>query len=103
MFEQIRLFHLLSVIERKHRIFELDSSCRALLDIVIQRELSGRTTVAEDLMAGSDMSRATVYRKIHSLKQNGALVEMWLDQKLTYGVGANVRDFCSEINTLSSK
>ena len=102
MFEKIKIFHLLSIIERKHRIFDLDSGCRSLLDVVIQRELRGEKTVSEDLIQSSDMSRATVYRKIHFLKENGALVEVWSDHKLTYVVGANVKNFCEDIITLAN-
>ena len=48
----IRLFHLLSIIERKHGLAELDPPCRSLLDIVTQREIAGIETTAEDLVGG---------------------------------------------------
>ena len=100
MLDKIKIFHLLSILERKHRLFDLDSGCRSLLDVVVQRELKGERTVSDDLIQVSDMSRATVYRKIHFLKENGALVEQWYDQKLTYIVGTNVKEFCEEIATI---
>eukprot|EP01037_Dinobryon_pediforme_P011869 gene11869-11957_t len=84
-------------LERKHGLFELDATCRALVETVFERESRGETTVAEDLIEASDMSRATVYRKIKTLTENGALVEAWADHRLTYVIGANVREFCNEI------
>ena len=88
----------LMALERKHGLFELDATCRALVETVFERELRGETTVAEDLIGASDMSRATVYRKIKALTENGALVEVWSDHRLTYIIGTNVREFCNEIS-----
>ena len=93
----IRLYHLLSIVERKHGLFELDPPCRSLLDIVTQREIAGIETTAEDLVGGSDLSRATVYRKIKLLKTNGSLVESWSGRNLIYHIGENIKAFCDEI------
>ena len=97
MIRNIRLFHFLSIIERKHGIFYLDTACRALLEIATQREIAGLETSAEDFIQGSEMSRATVYRKIRLLKTNGSLTETWSDRQLVYSVGENVRQFCDEL------
>jgi len=99
MSRNIRLFHFLSIIERKHGIFYLDTACRALLEIATQREIAGLETSAEDFIQGSEMSRATVYRKIRLLKDNGSLIETWSERQLVYNVGENVRQFCDELFT----
>jgi hypothetical protein len=103
MIRNIKIFHLLSVLERKHGIFELDPACRAILEIMTLREVEGLETCAEDFISGSQMSRATVYRKIRLLKSNGSLAEAWSNRRLLYSVGDNVKQFCEELSLTAAQ
>ena len=97
MQQHLRLLHLLSIIERKHELSALDPSSRAILDIVVEREMAGLRTTAEDVIQRADISRASVYRKLNGLKANGSLTEVWSDHQLTYSVGDKMSKFCDEI------
>ena len=88
------LLHL----ERKHRIIELDKTCRELIEFVALRELDGVTSTADDMFSACDSSKATVYRKIRTLVGNGAFVEAWTDQQLTYSIGINIHAFCEDLS-----
>ena len=81
-----RLFQLISIISRRSGLLELDPSSRKLFDIIVARELSGQVTTARDLLDESDLSRALLYRRLLSLKEQGWIMDVWRDQKLTYSV-----------------
>ena len=98
MNENLRFFHLLSVIERKHGLSELDAAARSILDLVIEREVNGQRTTAGDLIEAASISRASVYRKIGELKSRGCIKESWDDYQLVYSAGEGVAAIYEEIS-----
>eukprot|EP01037_Dinobryon_pediforme_P011906 gene11905-11998_t len=89
----LRLLNLISIIERKHEVNELDPLSRAIINIVTERELDGRMSTAEDIYNLANVSKATVYRRIGTLISNGSLMETWKNQKLTYQIGNKMKAF----------
>ena len=85
-----RLYQMLSIIERKHGLTSLDISSRALLDIIVARELNGVQTTARDLIEESQMARAVVYRKLTTLKQGNWIEEQWSDFKMYYKISSGL-------------
>jgi hypothetical protein len=98
MNENLRFFHLLSVIERKHGLSELDAAARSILDLVIERQVKGERTTAGDLISAATISRASVYRKIGELKSRGCINESWDDYQLVYSAGDGISDIYAELN-----
>lgn len=103
MNENLRFFHLLSVIERKHGLSELDAAARSILDLIIEREVKGERTTAGDLIAAATISRASVYRKIGELKARGCIKESWNDYQLVYSAGEGVAAIYEELSTALDK
>ena len=93
----LRLLNLLSILERKHDIAQLDPSSRAIFNIVVERAIAGQSSTAEDIIAVAPVSRASVYRKLNALKDNGSLVEVWLDQRMTYVVGSKMNNYVNDV------
>ena len=93
----LRLLNLISIIERKHLVNELDPLSRAIIGIVTERELAGQVSTAEDIYSLANVSKATVYRRIGSLISNGCLVEIWKSQKLTYQIGPKMTSFSADM------
>ena len=85
-----RLYQMLSVIERKHGLTALDTSSRALLDLIVSRELNGERSTARDLIEASGMARAVVYRKLNTLKDGHWIEEHWRDYKLCYSTSSGL-------------
>lgn len=103
MNENLRFFHLLSVIERKHGLSELDAAARSILDLVIEREVKGERTTASDLISAATISRASVYRKISELKARGCIKESWDDYQLVYSAGDGVSAIYDELSGVIAK
>ena len=103
MNENLRFFHLLSVIERKHGLSELDAAARSILDLVIEREVKGERTTAGDLIGAATISRASVYRKIGELKSRGCIKESWDDYQLVYSAGDGISDIYTELNGVMAR
>lgn len=92
-----RLFQMISVIERRHGLTSLDTSSRALLDIIVSRELNGDRTTARDLIEASGFAHAIVYRKLNLLKQKNWIQEYWEDYKLCYKTSAVLEDLSGSL------
>ena len=93
----LKLLNLLSVIERKHGIAKLDPSSRALLDIIIQRQVGDKITTAEDVIALADVSRASVYRKLSTLKDAGCIDAIIVDNIITYRASPKMNKFVKDL------
>jgi len=98
MNENLRFLHLLSVIERKHGLSELDAAARSILDLVVERQVKGQRTTAGDLIEAATISRASVYRKIGELKARGCIKEGWDDYQLVYSAGDGVAAIYDELS-----
>jgi len=92
-----RLFHMISVIERRHGLTSLDTSSRALLDIIVSRELNGERSTARELIEVSGLARALVYRKLNVLKDQNWIQEYWEDYKLYYKTSAVLEDLSGSL------
>jgi hypothetical protein len=92
-----RLYQMLSIIERKHGLTALDCSARALLDLIVSRELKGYRTTARDLIEVSGKARAVVYRKLNSLKQGQWIQEHWHDFKLCYTTSSELESLIGSL------
>ena len=98
----LRFLNLLSILERKHDIAGLDPSSRAILNIVVERAIAGKSSTAEDIIAVAPVSRASVYRKLNALKDNGSLVEVWQDHRMTFVVGDKMNSFVQDVVHLAA-
>lgn len=103
MNENLRFFHLLSIIERKHGLSDLDAAARSILDLVIERQVKGERTTAGDLIGSAAISRASVYRKIAELKARGCVKESWDDYQLVYSAGEGVSAIYDEVSSVIGK
>lgn len=99
MTEGHRLYQMVSIIERKHGLTALDGSARVLLDLIVERELSGETTTARDLINISGLARAVVYRKLIVLKQGDWIKEYWHDYKLCYLTSSRLENLVGSLKT----
>lgn len=103
MNEKLRFFHLLSVIERKHGLSELDAAARSILDLIIEREVKGERTTAGDLIGVATISRASVYRKIGELKMRGCIKESWNEYQLVYTAGDGLAAIYEDLRLVLDK
>jgi len=94
----IKLFQLLTALQRQHGMLQLDHAARIVLDIIIERELANQRTTASEIVESCSLSRALVYRKLIQLKSENWISESWHDQKLCYASAQNVSIMVAELD-----
>jgi len=97
MLDAIRLYQVISIIERRHGLTALDIPSRTLLDLIVTRELNGDRTTARDLIDVSGMARAVVYRKLITLKKAQWIKEDWQDYKLCYSTAGGLKTLAQSL------
>lgn len=98
-----RLYQVISIIERQHGLTELDASARALLDLIVAREMNGEKTSARELIQASGIARAVVYRKLNALKRGQWIQDDWSDFKLCYTTASKFETLVSSFKEQISK
>lgn len=87
---------------RKHGLSELDPPSRHILDLIIEREITGEIMTATDLIRQTKLNRAQVYRKLKDLKMNNWVIEERIEHKLHYRVSNKLSKFANELARITS-
>ena len=97
MQKHLRIFHLLSVMERKYNLFGLDAKSREILHIVAEKQIAGLPTTTDDIAKETVTSRASVYRKISNLTNDGNLDQIYKDYQIHYHVSDNIIKYINDL------
>ena len=97
---RLNFFHMLSAVQKKHGLSDLDPTARAILDLIVERELAGLTTNASEIIAQSTVSQATVYRKIAERKANGSIIEDYRAYQLCYVASDKIKMLSEDLQNL---
>lgn len=99
MKNRLKLFQLITMLERKHSFATLDADCRQILDFIGRRQIENLPNDAGTIIASLEISRPTVYRKLSNLKDRQFIREIWLEQRLNYELDARAIVFLGELST----
>ena len=98
MKNRLKLFHLITMLERKHSFASLDADCRQILDFIGRRQIENLPNDAVTIIDSLDISRPTVYRKLSALKDKQFIKEVWLEQKLNYQLDNRAINFIGDLS-----
>lgn len=71
MHNLLRLFTLFTTIEREYGVASLEKGEREILNLIVSAEEQKREMTSEELVDLNIASRATIYRRLASLKASG--------------------------------
>jgi len=99
--ELLKLFTLLTTIEREYGIASLEKGERELLDIIVAAAEKNQEISAETIVALNVASRATTYRRISSLKELGLIEAHEQEGRSLIKPGLKLEHFVKSLNILS--
>jgi len=101
LLELLKLFTLLTTIEREYGIASLEKGEREVLDIIVAAAGKNEEISAETIVALNIASRATTYRRIRSLKHMGLIETHELEGRSLLRLGLKFESFAKSLNILT--
>ena len=93
-----KLFTLFTTIEREYGIAALEKGEREILNLVVAAEEHKKEITAEELVDLNIASRATIYRRLSSLKESGLVSINDSSGKSLLGTTIKFKSFAKSLN-----
>jgi DNA-binding IclR family transcriptional regulator len=93
-----KLFTLFTTIEREYGIASLEKGEREILNLIVSAEEQKKEMSAEELVDLNVASRATIYRRLSSLKESGLVSINDRSGKSILGTTLKFKSFAQSLN-----
>lgn len=97
MENRVKLFSLMTQIERDHEFILLDGETRIIFEFIAQRQVEQVPNDAASIIAHLSIPRPTIYRKLTLLKERRFIKEKWIDRKMNYELDKLALDFLGDL------
>ena len=93
-----KLFTLFTTIEREYGVASLEKGEREILNLIVSAEEQKKEITAEELVDLNIASRATIYRRLSSLKESGLVSINDSSSKSLLGTTLKFKSFAKSLN-----